>query len=432
MAHIIVDRRQNPKGKSTVNRQRFVDRVKDRVRKSVQDAVRDGKIADIASDKKEKVTVPAKDIKEPTFTHGRGGNTERVYPGNKDFIPGDRVPRPDGGGGQGKGKNASKGGEGEDDFQFTLTREEFMEIFFEDLQLPNMEEKDVATVEEYTTRRAGFVTDGDPANLDLLRSMKGATARRIALRNPKKKKIRELEEERDQILREMKGKAPDEITLEKEHVRKLEEEIATLKRKLKAVPFIDEIDLKFHNRVKDPKPVTQAVMFCIMDVSGSMGEWEKEMAKRFFMLLYLFLTRSYEKIDLIFIRHHTTAKEVDEEEFFYSKETGGTMVSPALQMMDDIIKERYPLNQWNVYGCQASDGDNWRDDNDQCLRIMNTSLLKKVRYYAYIEINERNEGDLWQPYKTLKASHKNFDQAKITDAADIFPVFRGLFSTTKA
>lgn len=431
MAHIIIDRRLNQKGKSTVNRKRFVDRVHGHVQKSVQDAVRGGKISDIVSDKKEKVTIPSKDIKEPTFVHGKGGITERVFPGNKDFIPGDRIPRPEGGQGQGKGKG-SPDGEGEDDFQFTLTRDEFMEIFFEDLQLPNLEEKDVATVEEYVTRRAGFVTDGDPANLDLLRSMKGATARRLALRNPKKKKLRLLEEELIRLQDYIKHRPQDQITIELERIKEIEAEIQTLKRKIKAVPFIDEIDLKFHNRVKDPKPVTQAVMFCVLDVSGSMGEWEKEMAKRFFMLLYLFLNRSYEKIDLVFIRHHTTAKEVDEEEFFYAKETGGTIVSPALELMDSIIKERYPLNQWNVYGCQASDGDNWGDDNNKCVQILQNAILPKLRYYAYVEVGREREGDLWKPYKTLKSTNSNFNMAKITDVADIFPVFRGLFEKKKA
>lgn len=426
MSHIIIDKTLNPRNKSTANRRRFLDRVKERTKQTVKKAIADGSITDIVSDRSEKINVPTKDISEPTFQHDQGGVVERVFPGNKEFSPGDRIARPPGGG-SGGGEGASDSGEGEDAFEFTISREEFLEYFFEDLELPDLENRDIATTEEFQVKRAGFVTEGDPGRLNIIRSMKNSTSRRIALRNPKKKKIKALELELKNLEHDIKGKPEDQTMIERDRIAAINAELAILRRKLKAVPFVDEIDLRFHNTVKVPVPTTQAVMFCIMDVSGSMGEWHKEMSKRFFMLLYLFLYRNYEKIDVVFIRHHTSAKEVDEDEFFHSRETGGTLVSPALELMLEIQKERYPTNAWNVYACQASDGDNWPQDNAKTVELINNSILPIVQYFAYVETNEHREGDLWPHYSQIANDNANFDIAKIADASDIYPVFRGLF-----
>jgi len=426
MSHIIIDRTKVSRNKSTSNRKRFLDRVKERTKATVKKAITGGNITDIVSDRTEKINIPSKDINEPSFRHDTGGVTERVLPGNKDFIPGDRIARPQSGDGQGGG-GASDSGDGEDDFEFTITREEFLEYFFEDLELPDLEHRDIATTEEFVYKRAGFVTEGDPGRLNLIRTMKGATARRMALRNPKRRAIKDLELERKNLEHGMQGKPDDQTTIERDRIKAIDAELIVLRRKLKAVPFIDEIDLRFHNTVKVPVPTTQAVMFCIMDVSGSMGEWHKEMSKRFFMLLYLFLHRNYEKIDVVFIRHHTSAKEVDEDEFFHGRETGGTTVSPALELMLKIQSERYPTNAWNVYACQASDGDNWAGDNPKTVTLLQESILPIVQYYAYVEINDGRQGDLWPHYKSIAEDKGNFDIAKITDASDIYPVFRGLF-----
>jgi uncharacterized sporulation protein YeaH/YhbH (DUF444 family) len=192
------------------------------------------------------------------------------------------------------------------------------------------------------------------------------------------------------------------------------------------VPFLDPIDLRYRNRVKVPVPSAKAVMFCLMDVSGSMDEARKDMSKRFFMLLYMFLTRHYEKIDLVFIRHHTQASEVTEEEFFHATETGGTVVSSALTLMLDIVRARYPSGEWNIYGAQASDGDNWHQDSGRCRELLADHLLPLVRYYAYVQVAEA-EQNMWEEYSQLAESHKNFAMRKVSDAQDIYPVFRDLF-----
>lgn len=425
MAHIIIDRRKNDKGKSTPNRQRYVRRVREQVREAVKDVIRDGNIKDIVDSKGKKIRIPGKGLSQPNFQHDRqGGSTDRVYPGNKDFNQGDRITRPGGGGGGGGGKNASNQGEGSDDFEFHLTREEFLDLFFEDLELPDLVKKEITKVDEYAYRRAGFSVDGNPSRLNILRSLKQSKSRRLALRAPKKKKIKDLEAELEAL--NSLDTLDDQQQARKQYV---EEQIRVLKRKIRAVPFIDDVDLRFNRWERVPIPSTQAVMFCLMDVSASMGSWEKEMAKRFFMLLYLFLVRNYERVDIVFIRHTTTAKEVEEEEFFYSKESGGTLVSTSLELMDQIIKDRYPPSQWNIFGCQASDGDNWPDDSLVCQEIMTHKILPVTQYYAYVEIDQRGgrDSDLWPYYEDLKARHKNFDMTVIGNVADIYPVFRGLF-----
>jgi uncharacterized sporulation protein YeaH/YhbH (DUF444 family) len=416
-----IDRRLNPKNKSAVNRQRFLQRFRGQIRKAVADAVAKRSVTDI--DRGENIQIPSKDISEPVFRHGQGGRREMVQPGNKEFIAGDRVPRPEGGGGGG-GNQASDSGEGMDDFVFELSREEFLEFIFEDLELPNLVKRQLAREAAFKSQRAGFTADGSPSNLHVVRSMREALARRTALRSPSRDRKRRLDDELEELL---KANPPDE-----DRIAELREEISRLEQKIAAVPFIDTFDLRFRNRIQVPKPTTQAVMFCLMDVSGSMDEIKKNLAKRFFLLLYLFLSRNYERTDVVFIRHHTIAMEVDEHDFFYSRETGGTVVSSALELMRDVIRERYPSQDWNIYGAQASDGDNWPEDSSNCFRILSEEIMPYVQYYAYIEINNHEPHSLWMEYEKVAEHWPNFALQPIYGAADIYPVFRELFKKQRA
>ncbi|MCC7220102.1 MAG: YeaH/YhbH family protein [Candidatus Contendobacter sp.] len=413
-----IDRRLDGKNKSSVNRQRFIRRFKGQIKKAVTEAMNGRSITDM--DNGEKINIPARDLSEPVFGHGPGGRREAIHPGNRDFTPGDRIARPPPGDGGGSGKGqASNTGEGEDDFVFELSREEFLELFFEDLELPNLVRTQLAKVTEFKSVRAGFTSAGAPANIDIVRSLKGALARRMALAAPYNRRLREAEEE----LRRVLAESPvDEV-----RAKALVEEIDHLRVRARAVPFIDTFDLRYANRVKQPQPTTQAVMFCIMDVSGSMDRARKDLAKRFFTLLYLFLQRNYEKIEVVFIRHHTVAKEVDEQEFFYSRETGGTVVSSALQLAGDIMAERYPVSSWNLYVAQASDGDNWHHDSPACRDILLQRIMPYVRYYSYIEITPDRHQSLWEAYEEVRATHPHFAMRQIDGPADIYPVFRDLF-----
>lgn len=423
MSHLI-DRRLNGKNKSAVNRQRFLKRYKTQLKRAVADAVNKRSITDIESG--ERVGIPSKDISEPQFHHGPGGTRDMVHPGNKDFLSGDRIRRPEGGsgGGSGQGK-AGRGGRGEDDFVFELSREEFMDLLFDDLELPNLVRNQLMGTTEVKTVRAGYQTDGAPSNIDVVRSLKGAIARRTALGGPYRSRIKELEAELEMLM--VEGAADDDP-----RVLALREEIDRLKTRIAALPFIDTFDLRFQSFVRVPEPSSKAVMLCIMDVSGSMDQVRKNLAKRFFILLYLFLKRNYDRIDVVFIRHHTIAQEVDEQEFFYSRETGGTVVSSALNLAYEVVRERYDPSVWNVYCAQASDGDNWDSDSAVCRDILADKLLPLMRYYAYVEITPRQHQSLWYAYQEVASAHPHFAMREIDGAEDIFPVFRDLFKRQTA
>ncbi|AIY65305.1 YeaH/YhbH family protein [Pseudoalteromonas piratica] len=417
MAHFI-DRRLNGKNKNTVNRQRFIRRYKRQIKEAVSDAIAKRSVTDVENG--ESISIPSRDMQEPIFHQGKGGKRDMVHPGNDQFSQGDKIKRPLGGQGQGAGEgDASDSGEGQDDFVFSISKDEYLDLLFEDLALPNLRKNQLNKLVQMKTHRAGYSNDGVPSNIDIVRSLQGSVARRIAMTAGKKRQLAELEETLAK-LQTNKKENQSEIAL-------LEKEIEQLKNKIATVPFIDTFDLRFRNYEKRPEPSSKAVMFCLMDVSGSMDQATKETAKRFYILLYLFLTRTYKDIEVVYIRHHTQAKEVDEHEFFYSQETGGTIVSSALKLMDEIIKERYDSEQWNIYAAQASDGDNWADDSPQCSDWLTNKILPVTRYYAYIEITTRAHQSLWREYQVLADTHENFAIQHIKSVEDIYPIFRELF-----
>ena len=420
MQHI-VDRRLAGKNKSIGNRERFLRRHKEQIREAVKRAIDGRGIRDI--ERGEDIHIPKRDISEPVFGHGQGGVREVVHPGNKDFVTGDRIARPKGGGGQGSGKGqASDQGEGEDDFVFALSKEEFMQVFFEDLALPHLVRTQLAEVPEWKSQRAGFSSDGTPNNLHVVRSMRGALSRRIALGAASRRELAELEQHLAECRRTLQ---PGDALVEAE-IKDLVARIEALRVRVGRIPYLDPIDLRYRSRIRVPVPTSKAVMFCLMDVSGSMDEGRKDLSKRFFILLYLFLTRHYEKIELVFIRHHTQAAEVDEENFFHARETGGTVVSSALILMEEIIKARYSPTEWNIYGAQASDGDNWHHDSGRCRELLADRILPLCRYFAYVQVAEE-EQNLWDEYSALAAENKVFAIRKVTEANQIYPVFRDLF-----
>ena len=422
MAHFI-DRRLNGKNKSTVNRQRFMRRYNSQIKKAVSDAVNSRSIQDITSG--ESVSIPTRDISEPIFHQGKGGNRTIVHPGNDQFVTGDKINRPPPGGGAGSGGGeASDSGEGTDDFNFQISKDEYLDLLFEDLELPNLQQNQLNSIVEMKTHRAGYTADGVPGNIAIVKTLQNSLARRTALTGSKKRRVKELEEQVDELTQ-----AGD---IEGQFIAELKKEINALREKIAKTPFIDTFDLRYNNFEQYPVPNSQAVMFCLMDVSGSMDQPTKDMAKRFYILLYLFLTRTYKKIEVVYIRHHTQAKEVDEHEFFYSQETGGTIVSSALKLMDKIVSEKFPENEWNIYAAQASDGDNWADDSPLCRDILANKIMPKVRYYSYIEITNRAHQTLWREYEKVAEDFPQFALQHIRQLEDIYPVFRELFKKQAA
>jgi uncharacterized protein len=412
----IVDRRLNPSGKSLENRQRFLRRAKKLVQGAVKKSSQSRDIKDVLEGGE--VEIPLDGMGEPRFRR-EGGTRDMVLPGNKKFVEGDYLPRS----GEGRGGRSSEAGsgDGEDAFRFVLSRDEFIDLFLDDLELPDLAKRKLASAEGDGIQRAGYTTSGSPANISVSRTMRIAMARRVALRRPKPQTIEQLEAEAE----EATGARRAELLAE----------IEALKSKMKRIPFIDPIDIRFRRFETVPKPVAQAVMFCLMDVSGSMSEHMKDLAKRFYMLLYVFLTRRYRHVDIVFIRHTDRAEEVDEDTFFHGPASGGTLVSSALEAMHQIVRERYSPNDWNIYAAQASDGDNAYSDSDLTGRLLTDLILPVTQFFAYLEVSESAasmfeqmpDSSLWTLYDRLRGAGAPLSMRRVSERSEIFPVFHDLF-----
>jgi uncharacterized protein len=413
----VLDRRLNPGGKNLENRQRFLRRAKAIVQQAVRHSSRSRDISDILEGGE--VTIPARGVDEPRFHHGPGGIRDEVMPGNKKFAEGDVLPRSGEGGGAAQDGG---GGDGEDAFRFVLTREEFLDLFLDDLELPDLAKRRLAEVEHEGIRRAGYAVSGSPVNIAIGRTMRHALGRRIALHRPNPEAIALLERKLADC-RDPDGRAA------------LQGEIAALAARMRRIPYIDPIDIRYRRFENVPKAVAQAVMFCLMDVSGSMSEHMKDLAKRFYMLLYIFLTKRYRHVEIVFIRHTDKAEEVDEQTFFHSPATGGTVVSSAFEAMRRIVEQRYPPEDWNIYAAQASDGDNSHSDGELTARLLRDHILPASQYFAYLEVGDADEradgaasrSSLWGVYDSMRAGGLPIAMRKVTTRGEIFPVFRDLF-----
>lgn len=412
----IVDRRLNPSGKSLENRQRFLRRAKALVQSAVKKSSQSRDIKDVLEGGE--VEIPLDGMSEPRIRRD-GGIRDMVLPGNKKFIEGDYLPRS----GEGRGGRSSEAGTGdsEDAFRFVLSRDEFIDLFLDDLELPDLAKRKLASAEGDGIQRAGYTTSGSPANISVSRTMRIAMARRVALRRPSNRTLEELEEEAEAA----SGARREELLAE----------IEAMKAKMKRIPFIDPIDIRFRRFETVPKPVAQAVMFCLMDVSGSMSEHMKDLAKRFYMLLYVFLTRRYRHVDIVFIRHTDRAEEVDEDTFFHGPASGGTLVSSALEAMNQIVRERYSPDAWNIYAAQASDGDNAYADSELTGRLLTELILPVTQFFAYLEVSESAssmfeqmpDSSLWTLYDRLRSGGAPLSMRRVSERSQIYPVFHDLF-----
>ena len=426
---MIVDRRPNPQGKSLPNRQRFLARVKAQVRRAVADSIDRRRVSDVGADEQVKVRVAG--TGEPAFRPAGGADGDYVLPGTGTLDRGDRIPKPQGGGG-GRGREAADSGGGEDAFEFTLTREEFLDVFFEELELPRLARTELGEAMLSKPRRAGYSIAGQPTALDVRRTMRNSLARRVALRRPDREELAAAEQEVQDAVA-----ARDDARLTTARAA-----LDQVLRRIARIPFIDPIDVRYarHERVK--LPASDAVMFCLMDVSGSMTEHMKGLAKRFFMLLHLFLERKYERVHVVFIRHTERAQEVDEDTFFRSRETGGTIVSSALTEMLRVQSERFPPSAFNIYVAQASDGDNLHADAGAVAELMGR-ILPLVRYFAYVEtghgeeerfgISRGLETSLWSTYRAISENRApQLAMRKLSELRDVWGVFAELFSKEQA
>lgn len=411
----LIDRRLNGRNKSAANRERFLRRYKEQIRKAVGDMIRDRSIEDM--EQGGEVKLPVRDIAEPHFRLDQGGDRETVLPGNKEFAKGDQLDRPQGGG-EGDGSEAGEG-ESVDQFTFSLSRAEFLSLFFDDLELPHLVRTQLGDVSETKWRRAGYTTTGSPSQLSVGRTLKASLSRRVALGVSANGGLEQAQARLDEAIA---------LGAPEEELAALRDEVEEWAARAARVPFLDDLDLRYRHRVSVVVPVARAVMFCLMDVSGSMDEGKKDLAKRFFTLLYMFLSRKYEHVDVVFIRHTDNAEEVDERTFFYDTKSGGTIVLSALELMNQIMLERYPPTDWNIYAAQASDGDSFGADAGKSARFLAENLLPAARYFAYIEVpdsSEARKSSLWAEYE--QQATPNFAMRRIHERSEIFPVFHELF-----
>lgn len=466
----VIDRRAEPDRRYHSSRERFMQRNRKQIKKAIDRAIANSDIKDIGKGETD-VTVPNDGIREPMIHHGQGGSGKRVLPGNKEFSTGDKIPRPKGGGGGKGGKpgEPGEGNDGNDDFVFTLTEEEFLNYMYEDLELPNLSKKSAQDTKVTHPKRAGFVSDGPQNKLDLQRSFTQKLGRTIATKKQFDKRILDaLNGIRDVLLRHDTSHTPEKEALyqsmtqglpiskkvmaaqksveelenkfgaaltdeERQEIEALQGRVEVQTRKKSIIPKWNEsTDLKYRYHKQVPTPTTQAVMFCLMDVSGSMDQEKKNNAKLFYTLLHRFLLRNYEKVDIVFIRHTDEAEEVDEHTFFYDGQSGGTKVSTSIALMQEVMKERYPISEWNIYGAQASDGENFGSDNNECDRLLR-ELLKDIQAYFYTEVTHPNSysygQSLWEAYEPIEKAHpEQFFMGKIKQRRDIWPVFREFFS----
>jgi uncharacterized sporulation protein YeaH/YhbH (DUF444 family) len=420
----IVDRRLNPRGKSLSNRRRFIQRARKELTEAVRKATGERSVSDMGGENR--VWVKADRLKEPQIRHSSAhGERDHVLPGNKEYQEGDRITRPQSGKGGGRGSEGAEDGEGQDSFQFALSQEEFLDIFFEDLELPDLLRKQMKSSDSFTPVRAGHSVSGSVSNLNLKRTMRNSLSRRIALKRPRPEDIAECEAE-------IAGLADSEAEEDVARREALTVELEDHRRRSRRIPFIDPVDVRYNRFELMPQPVTSAVMFCLMDVSGSMTEHMKDLAKRFYKLLYLFLGRRYKHVEIVFIRHTHMAREVDEDTFFHDTETGGTVVSTAFEEMRRVIAARYPRDQWNIYAAQASDGDNVSTDNPKVATLLRQKILPACQYFAYIEVKEKGgrdmTTDLWRTYEQLTKLGEPIAMRKVSERGQIYPVFRELFA----
>lgn len=413
--------KRGSRGASVPNRVRFLGRARKDLRRVVDEALQGGKVITDPTGSKE-VSISADGIEEPSIRKSNsGGDRHRIFPGNKEFVEGDRIDRPKGGAGSGGGGQEAGKGDSTDSFQFVISREEFLELFFEDCELPNLKKQHAGDTQLFAMRRSGFSKSGSPSQMDLVRTMRQSLGRRIALGRPKLEELDALEEA---IAAELAKNGETEL------LKELREQLERLTLRYFLIPFIEpDHDVRYRRFERTPRPITRAVMFCLMDVSGSMSEELKNIAKRFFLLLRLFLENRYKQVIPVFIRHTDKAEEVDEETFFLSQDSGGTAVSTGLELLRKIARERYS-SDWNIYVAQASDGDNASDDTPDVMKLM-AEILPLVQYYAYIEVGEKQgHSGLWHSYEDVDAEH--FAMQEVESREDIIRVFYKLFrrSTT--
>lgn len=435
---IFVDRRKTGRGKSSSNRQKLLKRIKDSIRNAKPEDIAAGGVqksggAHGANSATNPVKVARQALHEPTLHYDpNSGEREIVLIGNDVWLKGDEFPM--GGDGEGQGNGAGRGnGDGEDDFVINISRSEFYDVFFEDCELPNLQETHEKDLPEHVMKPAGFQKQGNPGQLSVIRSFKHSKARRLALTKDSRDELDQLEDDLE-WLTSTGCEFPGGIDQWAARLQQVTLRIAELKQKISAVGLFEDVDLRYRKSERVQVKASDAVLCMLMDISGSMDEEKKRTARKFFTLQYAFIAKKYPQTDLIFIAHTDEAEEMDEEEFFTTRKSGGTVVSPAWELVHKIIKERYDPTQTNIYLSYAGDGDNWDSDNALVIKeVEESGLLSKLRHAVYIQVGQSFAAgfggqSLWQVMKSIEStSNKKLVTVKIEDEQQVFDTFKKIY-----
>jgi hypothetical protein len=393
------------------------------------------------------VKVTRNSLHEPTLQYAsRSGEHDIVLIGNKTFERGDEFPMDDengsGSGGSGPGED------GEDDFIVNVSRDEYFNVIFADCELPDLRDTHEKELPELMPKHAGFQKEGNPAQLSVVRSYKNALPRKRALTREAREELDELEAQYaklmlDLAVEELRGRDltedgdvaahSDACNAIQSCLHELELRIAELRLKISAVPYFEKLDLRYTKKEKVLVKSADAVFMMIMDISGSMDEEKKRMARKFFSLQYAFIKRKYPQTDLVFIAHTDKAYEMPEEEFFTTMKNGGTVVSPAYMLAHQIIRARYDANDTNIYLSQATDGDNWESDNGRIIpELEESGLLAKLRHMSYAQIGEQTPNwyggtTLGNVIQSIANSTTKLSIVKILDDSGVFDAFHKIY-----
>lgn len=440
-SYIFVDRRKTGRGKSLPNRQRLLRRIKDAIQAAKPKDIDSGGVKNMtggAGQAVNPVRVAKHSLHEPSLHYAKNsGKHDIVLIGNDEWERGDDFPM--NGEEEGQGGVGGPGEDGEDDFIVNVSREEYLKVFFEDCELPDLLDNHQKEIPEYLPKHAGFQKHGNPGQLSVKRSFKNSLGRRLALTKNARDELAELEAEYQELMIELGTNTNLQREIEL-HTRMTEVELrlTELRTKIASTPYFEELDLRYTKKEKVLVKAAQAVFMMLMDISGSMDEEKKKMARKFFSLQYAFIHRKYPQTDLVFIAHTETPEELTEEEFFTTRKSGGTVVSPAYALAHKIIKERYDANETNIYLSQASDGDNWDHDNGACLtELEEKGLLAKLRHMSYAQVGQSfasgfgGGSTLWNVLESISKESKKLSMVKIDDISEVFDAFHKIYKKKK-
>ena len=435
---IFVDRRKTGHGRSLNNRQKLLRRIRDSIKNSKPEDIDANGIAGSGTPNKtlnNPVRVARTALSEPVFHYAPYvGEREVVLIGNDRFLKGDDFPLADE---FSSSSSAGPGEDSEDDFIVNISRSEFFAVFFEDCELPDLFDNHERVLPQATLKPAGFQRSGNPGQLSVIRSYKNSLGRRLAITRDERDELEELEKEKDAIDASFKDIYwVDPFGAAGQRLCDIEDRIEVLKTKINSASVFEDVDLRFRKSEKVQVKSADAVFIMIMDVSGSMDEEKKRMARKFFSLQYAFIKSKYPQTDLVFIAHTENPYELSEEEFFTTRLSGGTVVSPALELAHKIIKERYDARQSNIYLSYASDGDNWEEDNEMVKEeIESNGLLSKLRHMVYAQVGQSfaagfgfsGGSTLQGVMKQISGNSKKLSTTTIFDENEVFHAFKTVY-----